>query len=141
MHACSNALCTKEGQCLKICLNTLLGKVQIKTATTKKKLFSQSNAPYIFLYMIIKLREKGEMKGGKSLKGKTSTTGMNKLPFQASTWSPWPSLKQMAGARRVELRRYGQHFLRQATTMINCVFSLNQQEDYICPSFLTESVA
>jgi len=52
---------------------------------------------------MIKLREKGETKGGKTLKGKTSTTGMNKL----QTSSPRPSLKQMARARRVELRRYG----------------------------------
>ena len=43
-------------------INTLLGKVQIKTATT---IFSQLNAHYIFLYTIIKLREKGEMKGEK----------------------------------------------------------------------------
>ena len=78
--------------------------MQIKTATT---IFSQSNAPYIFLYMMIKLREKGEMKGEKTLKGKTSTTAMNKLQIQATAWSPQLSLKQMAGARRVELRRYG----------------------------------
>ena len=62
-------------------INTLLGKVQIKTATA---IFSQSNAHYIFLYT---LREKGKMKGGKTLTGKTSTTGMNKL----QTWSPWPT--------------------------------------------------
>ena len=61
---------------LDLPINTLLGKVQIKTAAT---IFSQSNAPYIFLYTIIKLREKGEMKGGKTLEGKTLTTGMNKL--------------------------------------------------------------
>ena len=66
---------------LDLPINTLLGKVQIKTATT---IFSPSNAHYIFLY---KLREKGEMKGGKTLTGKTSTTGMNKL----QTWSPWPT--------------------------------------------------
>ena len=52
---------------LDLPINTLLGKVQIKTATT---IFSQSNAPYIFLYTIIKLRKKGEMKGGKNFKGK-----------------------------------------------------------------------
>ena len=70
---------------LDLPINTLLGKVQIKTATT---IFSQSNAHYIFLYTIIKLREKGEMKGGKTLTGKTSTTAaMNKL----QTWSSWPT--------------------------------------------------
>ena len=61
------------------------------------------------MIMMIKLREKGEMKGEKTLKGKTSTTAMNKLPIQATAWSPQlpVSLKQMAGARKVELRRYG----------------------------------
>lgn len=64
---------------------------------------------FFIMIMMIKLREKGEMKGEKTLKGKTSTTAMNKLPIQATAWSPQlpVSLKQMAGARKVELRRYG----------------------------------
>lgn len=80
--------------------------MQIKTATT---IFSQSNAPYIFLYNDYddKIEGKGRDEGGKTLKGKTSTTAMNKLQIQATAWSPQLSLKQMAGARRVELRRYG----------------------------------
>lgn len=82
--------------------------MQIKTATT---IFSQSNAPYIFLYNDYddKIEGKGRDEGGKTLKGKTSTTAMNKLPIQATAWSPQlpVSLKQMAGARKVELRRYG----------------------------------
>ena len=81
MHGCSNTLYKGRIVPLDLPKNTLLGKVQIKTATT---IFSQSNAHYIFLYT---LREKGEMKGGKTLTGKTSTTGMNKL----QTWSPWPT--------------------------------------------------
>ena len=83
MYGCSNTQYKGRIVPLDLPINTLLGKVQIKTATT---IFSQSNAPYIFLYTIIKLRKKGEMKGGKTLKGKTSTTGMNKL----QTWSPRP---------------------------------------------------
>ena len=64
---------------------------------------------FFIMIMMIKLREKGKMKGEKTLKGKTSTTAMNKLQIQATAWSPQlpVSLKQMAGARKVELRRYG----------------------------------
>lgn len=67
MHGCSNALYKGRIVPLDLPINTLLGKVQIKTTTT---IFSQSNAPYIFLYTIIKLREKGEMKGGKNFRRK-----------------------------------------------------------------------
>lgn len=52
---------------------------------------------FFIMIMMIKLREKGKMKGEKTLKGKTSTTAMNKLQIQATAWSPQLSLKQMAG--------------------------------------------